>query len=138
VIEQPPPCANCAALAARIVVLEDYCLSSAQGSGGTITDAVLENVGSVFGFTKGDLLRTARNSEVIEARFAAYWIFRRVTDWSLPRIARAMKRLDHTTIMNGILRAENLREVSTEYLHKTNLVMNLMDEWNASKMAPII
>jgi chromosomal replication initiator protein len=52
----------------------------------------------------------SRNGQVVEARQLAMYLCRRLTDHSLPQIARAFKRRDHTTVMHALKRVDSRLE----------------------------
>lgn len=67
---------------------------------------VLEVVGERLGVSREELLSPARNTRVSRARQLAMYLTRELTDLSLPQIARAFNRRDHTTVMHAIKRVE--------------------------------
>ncbi len=60
-----------------------------------------------LGVNRDELLSPSRKGEVVEARQLAMYLARRLTDLSLPRIAREFKRRDHTTVMHALKRVES-------------------------------
>jgi chromosomal replication initiator protein len=52
----------------------------------------------------------SRAGQVVEARQLAMYLCRRLTDHSLPQIARAFKRRDHTTVMHALKRVDSRLE----------------------------
>ena len=50
-----------------------------------------------------------REAHVCRPRFAVYWLCRILTGQSLPHIGRALGNRDHTTVMDGVTRAQLLR-----------------------------
>lgn len=79
----------------------------------TVSDC-LSAVEREFGVPRVDLLSHRRLIDHARPRQVAMWLARRVTSHSLPQIGRAMDR-DHTTIMHGIRRVEELRRGSDEF-----------------------
>lgn len=65
-------------------------------------------VSKSFDVPMRDLLGPKRGVEVVKARHAAMWIARREGVWSLPHIGRMLGNRDHTTILYGIKKAEQL------------------------------
>lgn len=60
-----------------------------------------------------DLLGGKRHQEIVRPRQLAMWLARVRTGKSYGQIGRAFKR-DHTSVMNGIARIEQLRETDGE------------------------
>ena len=56
--------------------------------------------------SRDQLLSPSRTMKVSRARQLAMYLTRELTDLSLPEIARAFKRRDHTTVMHAIRRVE--------------------------------
>ena len=87
--------------------------------------AIARATAHIFGVEPADLLGgTRRGGALIEARFAAYWVARHATSNSLPQIGRYMGRRDHTTIMHGIVRAEEMRAADASYRQITDALVN--------------
>jgi chromosomal replication initiator protein len=83
---------------------------------GTITPAqappldvsqVQEAVAARLELTVDDLLSPRRTAPVARARQLAMYLTRELTDLSLPAIARAFNRRDHTTVLHAIRRVES-------------------------------
>jgi len=53
------------------------------------------------------MLSPTRRGAVVEARQLAMYLSRQLTSLSLPQIARAFKRRDHTTVMHALKRVES-------------------------------
>ncbi len=68
-----------------------------------IQDATCEQLG----VTREQLLSPSRIGAVVEARQLAMYLARDLTDLSLPQIARAFERRDHTTVMHALKRVES-------------------------------
>lgn len=81
---------------------------------------------AVFGIPVNDIMSDRRAKDIAYARFAAIQAARDLTRKSLPVIARAMNRADHTTIMHGLKRAEQLCGLSGEYAAKCRRVRNVV------------
>ncbi len=68
-----------------------------------IQDAVCEQVG----VERERLLSPSRTADVVQARQLAMYLTRDLTDLSLPQIARAFGRRDHTTVIHAVRRFES-------------------------------
>jgi chromosomal replication initiator protein len=67
---------------------------------------VQEAVAARLGFSVDDLLSPSRTARVARARQLAMYLTRELTDLSLPAIAQAFNRRDHTTVLHAIRRVE--------------------------------
>ncbi len=70
------------------------------------------------------MLSQSRAGGVVEARQLAMYLSRRLTDHSLPQIARAFKRRDHTTVMHALKRVDSRLETDPS-------LRSLIDELDA-------
>lgn len=86
--------------------------------------AIANATAHIFGVDPADLLGSTRRGNLMEARFAAYWVARHATSNSLPQIGLHMGRRDHTTIMHGIARAEQMRAADAGYRQITDALAN--------------
>lgn len=66
------------------------------------------------GVTKRELLGSKRARLFTQARFALMLVFRR-QGWSLPVIGMRLGNRDHTTVMHGIARAEELLATDADF-----------------------
>ena len=67
---------------------------------------VQETVASRLELTVDDLLSPSRTARIARARQLAMYLTRELTDMSLPAIAAAFNRRDHTTVLHAIRRIE--------------------------------
>ncbi len=67
---------------------------------------VLDAVAALLEVSREDLLSPARGTRISRARQLAMYLTRELTELSLPEIARAFNRRDHTTVMHAIKRVE--------------------------------
>ena len=67
---------------------------------------VQEAVATRLGFTVDELLSPTRTAPIARARQLAMYLTRQLTDLSLPAIAGAFNRRDHTTVLHAIRRVE--------------------------------
>jgi hypothetical protein len=87
-----------------------------HGKGGVVS-CMVQRVSAVSGFTcnqlrRGDFeLGGQTASDRAKARAILYWLIRhRLADMSYPRIGHCLGGFDHTTIMNGVRRADAVAE----------------------------
>ena len=78
---------------------------------------VVNAVCAVWGVTKAGLFSGSRLRKFAYARFCAFNICRQITDLSYPQIANVFGR-DHTTVMSGAHRANDLLGVDAEFSDK--------------------
>jgi chromosomal replication initiator protein len=68
---------------------------------------VQEAVAARLGLSVDDILSPTRTAPVARARQLAMYLTRELTDLSLPAIAQAFNRRDHTTVMHAIRKVES-------------------------------
>ena len=75
----------------------------------TILDATAET----FGFTVDDLCGQSRRRPLVIARQVGMYVFRDITDFSYPAIAKEFGGRDHTTVIHAVSKIEGLDEGTT-------------------------
>ena len=85
-------------------------LSRFLGSAGhpVTSDRVIEEAAGVFAVEADELRGYSRVRGLVLARQAAMYVCRQVTDDSLPAIGRAFGGRDHTTVLHGVRKIEQL------------------------------
>jgi chromosomal replication initiator protein len=69
----------------------------------TITPVmILETTASTFGFSVEELCGPSRRRPLVIARQISMYVFRELTDFSYPAIAREFGNRDHTTVMHAV------------------------------------
>jgi hypothetical protein len=71
------------------------------------SNLVIATAADMVGVSVAELLGARRYREIAEARFAIMAVYS-AAGWSLPRIGRMLGDRDHTTVLNGLRRAERL------------------------------
>ncbi len=69
---------------------------------------ILETTASTFGFSIEDLCGPSRRRPLVIARQIGMYLFRDLTDYSFPAIAREFGGRDHTTVMHAVEKITNL------------------------------
>lgn len=69
-----------------------------------------------------EILGRSRLKTVAKARHAAWWLCRRTTDLSYPQLGKLFGR-DHTTIINGVMRAEVERRSDVGYMRELDAML---------------
>ena len=74
------------------------------------TDAIIEAVADAYGITTHAIVSAGRHHKVAHPRMAAMKIMRDHKAMSTSRIGHALGKRDHTTVMYGLLRADEFYE----------------------------
>jgi len=69
---------------------------------------ILEETATAFGFTVDDLRSGNRTRPLVNARQIGMYVFRELTDFSYPAIAREFGGKDHTTVMYAVRKISSL------------------------------
>ncbi len=64
--------------------------------------AILDATAETFGFSVDDICGTSRRRPLVTARQVGMYVFREVTDFSYPAIAREFGGRDHTTVIHAV------------------------------------
>ena len=101
--------------------------SSTPANPGAITPAqILETTASTFGFTIEDLCGPSRRRPLVIARQIGMYVFRELTDFSYPAIAREFGGRDHTTVMHAVEKISSLmKERRQIYDQVTELIVRI-------------
>jgi chromosomal replication initiator protein len=63
---------------------------------------ILEATAKMFGFSIEELCGTSRRRPLVAARQVGMYVFRELTDFSYPAIAREFGGRDHTTVIHAV------------------------------------
>lgn len=83
---------------------------------------ILSSTAEMFGFTVEDLCGTSRARPLVTARQIGMYVFRELTDFSYPAIAREFGGRDHTTVIHAV---EKISKLMRERRHIYNQVTEL-------------
>jgi len=84
---------------------------------------ILESTAKTFGFTVDELCGTSRRRPLVTARQIGMYVFRDMTDFSYPAIAREFGGRDHTTVIYAVEKVSKLmREKRAIYDQVTELI----------------
>jgi chromosomal replication initiator protein len=87
---------------------------------------ILEATASTFGFTVEDLCSASRRRPLVIARQIGMYVFREMTDFSYPAIAREFGGRDHTTVMHAVDKISSLmKERRQIYDQVTELILHI-------------
>ena len=70
------------------------------------TSSIIAAVAKAWGVKQADIVGPKRIKTIVEPRQAAYLLARKHTPQSFPAIARQFGGRDHTTVIDGVARAE--------------------------------
>jgi chromosomal replication initiator protein len=87
---------------------------------------IMEAVSGTFGFSVDDLCGTSRRRPLVNARQIGMYVFRELTDFSYPAIAREFGGRDHTTVIHAVEKISGLmKERRQTYDQVTELIHNI-------------
>ncbi len=87
---------------------------------------ILDATASAFGFTVVDLCSASRRRPLVIARQVGMYLFRELTDFSYPAIAREFGGRDHTTVMHAVEKISSLmKERRNIYDQVTELILTI-------------
>jgi len=94
------------------MVLKDI-ISDPEGQEIT-TSLIMAQTADYFGITIDDLCSANRSRTMVSARHIAMYLCRELTDLSLPKIGREFGGRDHSTVLNSVKKADELRQEDAE------------------------
>jgi chromosomal replication initiator protein len=87
---------------------------------------ILDSTANAFGFTVDDLCSASRRRPLVIARQIGMYVFRELTDFSYPAIAREFGGRDHTTVMHAVEKITSLmKERRQIYDQVTELILSI-------------
>ena len=81
---------------------------------------ILETTASTFGFSIDDLCGPSRRRPLVIARQIGMYLFRDLTDYSFPAIAREFGGRDHTTVMHAVEKITSLMSERRQIFDQVN------------------
>jgi chromosomal replication initiator protein len=91
-------------------------------------ETVLLAVCKLFNLEKEDLLGSGRQKNVALARQMAMWFYKNELDLSYPYIGKLFGGRDHTTIMHGCKKIDELNQNDLKVKEKIHLVRDLLSQ----------
>jgi chromosomal replication initiation ATPase DnaA len=76
---------------------------------------LIETAATTFNISVGSLTGAIRSGPMVRARFAVMWVARELFGFSTPVIGRALGNRDHSTVLAGLKRAEELRREDDDF-----------------------
>jgi chromosomal replication initiator protein len=90
---------------------------------------ILTSTAEMFGFSVEDLCGTSRRRPLVMARQIGMYVFREVTEFSYPAIAKEFGGRDHTTVIHAVEKITNLmKERRQVYDQVTTLVQRVRSD----------
>jgi chromosomal replication initiator protein len=87
---------------------------------------ILEATAAAFGFTVDDLCGASRRRPLVIARQIGMYVFREMTEFSYPAIAKEFGGRDHTTVMHAVEKISSLmKEKRQIYDQVTELILTI-------------
>jgi chromosomal replication initiator protein len=87
---------------------------------------IMDAVATTFGFSVEDLCGTSRRRPLVNARQIGMYVFRELTEFSYPAIAREFGGRDHTTVIHAVEKVSGLmKERRQIYDQVTELIYNI-------------
>ena len=87
---------------------------------------ILEATAAAFGFSVEDICGTSRRRPLVGARQIGMYVFRELTDFSYPAIAREFGGRDHTTVIHAVEKVSGqMKERRQTYDQVTELIYNI-------------
>jgi chromosomal replication initiator protein len=87
---------------------------------------ILDATSTTFGFSVEDLCGASRRRPLVQARQIGMYVFRELTDFSYPAIAREFGGRDHTTVIHAVEKVSGLmKERRQVYDQVTELIQNI-------------
>ena len=87
---------------------------------------ILDATSETFGFSVEDLCGASRRRPLVQARQIGMYVFRELTDFSYPAIAREFGGRDHTTVIHAVEKVAGLmKERRQVYDQVTELIQNI-------------
>ncbi|HMC40617.1 MAG TPA: chromosomal replication initiator protein DnaA, partial [Acidimicrobiales bacterium] len=87
---------------------------------------ILDATSETFGFSVEDLCGTSRRRPLVQARQIGMYVFRDLTDFSYPAIAREFGGRDHTTVIHAVEKVAGLmKERRQVYDQVTELIQSI-------------
>lgn len=89
-------------------------------------DTILNATSELFGFSVDDLCGPSRRRPLVAARQVSMYVFRELTDFSYPAIAKEFGGRDHTTVIHAVEKITNLMKQNQQlYNQVSQLIRNV-------------
>ena len=85
---------------------------------------ILDETAKMFGWTVDELIGKSRRRPLVRARQISMYVFRELTDYSYPQIAKEFGGRDHTTVMHAVEKISTLINENRQILEQVNELIN--------------
>jgi chromosomal replication initiator protein len=85
---------------------------------------ILEATSEMFGFSIEEIMGTSRRRPLVTARQVGMYVFREVTDFSYPAIAREFGGRDHTTVIHAVEKITALMKERRQIYDQVNSLIH--------------
>ena len=90
-------------------------------------EEIQKRVAAHFNIRLGDMYSARRARNVARPRQVAMYLAKQLTSRSLPEIGRKFGGRDHTTVMHGVKRVEQLRETDAAFAEDIDLLKRMIE-----------
>jgi chromosomal replication initiation ATPase DnaA len=97
---------------------------------------IIDVVADDYGLTAKQTVSMQRGAAKVRARQVSMWLARRLTSQSFPQIARQFGDRDHTTVMHGCSRIDELMLVDADLAERVIRLMSAITEGMAAVTSP--
>ena len=87
---------------------------------------ILESTATTFGFSVEELCGTSRRRPLVTARQIGMYVFRELTDYSYPAIAREFGGRDHTTVIHAVEKVSALMKERRQIYDQVTELLHLI------------
>jgi chromosomal replication initiator protein len=87
---------------------------------------ILESTATTFGFSVEELCGTSRRRPLVTARQIGMYVFRELTDFSYPAIAREFGGRDHTTVIHAVEKVSALMKERRQIYDQVTELLHLI------------
>lgn len=89
--------------------------------------SIVDMAAELWGVASSDIVGPLRAENIVEPRFAVYWVARHTLPLTLPMIGRSVGGRDHTTVMHGIRQADRRRSRDLNFRQLTDAMVKAME-----------
>lgn len=87
-------------------------------------DMIIEAVCATTGFARLDIVSDRRSADLAAARYSVFWLACKLTTLSATTVGRQVGDRDHTTVLIGLRRAEELRAGDPAFRAATDALLH--------------
>jgi hypothetical protein len=95
-------------------------------SRGFLAQATIRHVAQFYGLSVNDIVSDRRTQNVVMVRWICMWMLKEITGQSLPWIGKRLAGRDHTTVMHGLRKIEQLRKTDQILQNELNQFLSAL------------